>query len=189
MRRIADTIEYSPTAIYSYFKDKSQLMRELCREDFGKINAGNRAVLEIADPVERIRALGMSYIRFAVAHPNHFRLMFMTKPAPEITDIPEEQLVEQGKGDPNRDGYALLHLSVQQAIAQGRLRPELTDAQLVTQLLWAGVHGVASLQITRPERQSWCSWRGADVLSREMISLIFRGVLRDPSSDAGEVRR
>ena len=30
MRRIADRIEYSPTAIYFHFKDKESLVRELC---------------------------------------------------------------------------------------------------------------------------------------------------------------
>ena len=179
MRRIADAIEYSPTAIYGYFQDKARLMRELCVADFGTINAANRGVLEIADPIERIRELGFHYIRFAVSHPNHFRLMFMTKPTPEMTDYSEEELREQGKGDPNRDGYALLLLTVKQAIEAGRLRPELSDPKLVTQLLWAGVHGVAALQITRPENAQWCQWSGADVLGREMIDLIFRGILRD----------
>ncbi len=34
MRRIADRIEYSPTAIYFHFRDKEALMRELCDHDF-----------------------------------------------------------------------------------------------------------------------------------------------------------
>jgi AcrR family transcriptional regulator len=37
MRRIADAIEYSPTAIYVHFKDKDSLIRELCAEDFGSL--------------------------------------------------------------------------------------------------------------------------------------------------------
>src|SRR5438105_9099509 len=76
MRRIADAIEYSPTAIYVYFTDKAELMRELCRADFGAINAANADVLAIPDPIERIRRLGEGYIRFAISHPNHFSLMF-----------------------------------------------------------------------------------------------------------------
>ena len=148
MRKIADAIEYSPTAIYVHFADKAALMRELCRADFGKINAANADALRIADPVERIRQLGFHYIRFAISHPNHFRLMFMTKPAAEV-QLSEEEMEREGKGDPNTDGYALLKLSVQQAIDQGRLLPHLSDADLVTQLLWAGVHGVAALHITQ----------------------------------------
>src|SRR5687768_12391547 len=138
MRKIADAIEYSPTAIYVHFKDKAELMRELCVRDFEVMQERNRAVLSIADPVERIRQLGFGYIRFAVAHPNHFRLMFMTKPTPEMTDMTEAELIELGRDDPNRNGYALLVQCCQEAIDQGRLRPELTSAELVAQLLWAG---------------------------------------------------
>ena len=34
MRRVAEKIEYSPTAIYVYFADKNELFHELCRQDF-----------------------------------------------------------------------------------------------------------------------------------------------------------
>ena len=37
MRRIADKIEYSPTAIYIHFADKDQLFREICHEDFRRL--------------------------------------------------------------------------------------------------------------------------------------------------------
>ena len=178
MRRIADAIEYSPTAIYAHFEDKASLMRELCRSDFAAMAEGNRSLLAVADPIERIRQLGVSYIRFAVSHPNHFRLMFMTKPAPEV-QMNQQQMKDAGHGDPNQDSYALLKLCVQQGIDQGRMRPELSDADLVSQLLWAGVHGVASLHITRPDPEDWCPWLGADRLAREMIDLILRGILRE----------
>jgi AcrR family transcriptional regulator len=178
MRRIADAIEYSPTAIYAHFKDKAELMRKLCHGDFQAMQERNRAVFDITDPVERIRRLGLGYIHFAVEHPNHFRLMFMTKPTPEMTDLSEDELIEMGKNDPNRNGYLLLVQCAQEAIAQGRLLPHLADPHMVAQLLWAGVHGVASLHITRPEKENWCRWSGADVLGREMVDLILRGVLR-----------
>src|SRR5262245_46461386 len=111
MRKIADAIEYSPTAIYAHFADKAALMRELCREDFGKMNAANAEALAVEDPVERIRQLGQHYIRFAVTHPNHFRLMFMTKPSDEVV-LSEEERKQEGHGDPNRDGYALLRMTI-----------------------------------------------------------------------------
>jgi AcrR family transcriptional regulator len=182
MRKIAEAIEYSPTAIYAHFADKAALMRELCNQDFGRMAEGNLAVFEIADPVERVRELGFHYIRFAVSHPNHFRLMFMTKPTPDIV-LSEQELKAAGHGDPNQDGYALLRMCVEQAIAHGRVRAEVADADVVTQLFWAGVHGVASLHIVRPDEEQWCQWSGADRLGRAMIDVLFRGILRpgDPA--------
>lgn len=178
MRKIADAIEYSPTAIYVHFKDKADLMRELCRVDFEGMNAGWAAVARVPDPVERIRQLGLGYIQFAADRPNHFRLMFMTKPTPEMMAMSEADLRERGQGDPDRDGYALMRKAVEEALAAGRFRTDLTDSDEIVQLLWSGVHGVASLHITRPDHDPWCPWLGADRLGNKMVDIVLSGILR-----------
>ena len=182
MRRIADACEYSPSAIYVHFKDKADLMREICRADFARMAERNRQAAQLPDPVERIRLLVLGYIQFAVTHPNHFRLMFMTKPTPEMTELTDEQLKERGKGDPNRDGYAMLKFCVEEALAQHRFRPDLTDPDLICQILWSAVHGVASLHITRPDQEPWCPWRGAAVLGPTVADTILKGLLRPTSN-------
>lgn len=179
MRRIADAIEYSPTAIYVYFKDKADLMKELCFQDFESFTDRAQQSAAVPDPVERIRLLGRTYIRFAIEHPNHFRLMFMTKLAPELVETDEEKLREHGRGDPSRDGYAFLTECVRDAIARGYIREDLEqDPELVAQILWAGVHGVASLQVTRPDNEPWFNWKGAELLGEAASLAVLRGVLR-----------
>src|SRR6266403_1650812 len=37
MRRIADKIAYSPTTIYLYFKDKAELLEQVCAEAFSRL--------------------------------------------------------------------------------------------------------------------------------------------------------
>jgi AcrR family transcriptional regulator len=180
LRRIADAIEYSPTAIYVHFKDKADLMKELCRQDFESFAEEVRQFAGVADPVERIQRSGRLYIRFAIEHPNHFRLMFMTKPIPELVELDEQEMDAQGRGDPNRDAYAFLMQCVEEAVTQGRIREELQDdPELVAQILWASLHGVASLQIARPDNEPWFTWKGADVLGDAMSRTIFRGILRE----------
>src|SRR5215469_1136897 len=78
MRRIAEAIEYSPTAIYVHFKDKESLFQELCRQDFGKLASVFTKLSQVENPIERIREIGHAYIHFALLYPNHYRLMFMT---------------------------------------------------------------------------------------------------------------
>src|SRR5688572_10515956 len=135
MRRIADAIEYSPTAIYVHFKDKMDLLLSLCRCDFGVFGEMLGELQSVADPVERIRRMGHAYIRFGVQHPNHYRLMFMTK-----VDYPEGVVEgDERHGKVDADGYALLKQSCQQAIDQGRVRPEYRDADLLAQMFWANV--------------------------------------------------
>src|ERR1700760_2352956 len=70
MRKIADAIEYSPTAIYVHFKDKEALLRELVSADFAKLAGVFIELAKIADPIERIRQIGHSYVKFALAYPN-----------------------------------------------------------------------------------------------------------------------
>ncbi|MDM8008733.1 MAG: TetR/AcrR family transcriptional regulator [Phycisphaerae bacterium] len=182
MRRIADAIEYSPTAIYIYFKDKADLMKELCHMDYEAFTSRAQQFADVANPIERIRLLARSYIQFAIEHPNHFRLMFMTKPMPEMVQMDEEEMRERGRGDPTRDGYAFLMQCVQQAIAQGWVREDLRrDPELVAQMLWAGGHGVASLQVTRLENEPWFTWKGADALGEATLLAVLRGILRDES--------
>ena len=82
MRKIAEKIEYTPTAIYFHFKDKEALTRALCAEDFQAFNETFRPLAKIKDPVERVAKTGEAYIRFGIDHPNHYRWIFMT-PHPE----------------------------------------------------------------------------------------------------------
>src|ERR1700730_11210713 len=124
MRKVAERIEYSPTAIYFHFRDKDALMREICDEDFGSLAREFQKIARIADPVDRLRKIGRAYVAFAMAHRNHYRLMFMT-PHPESIKPEDSRLT---RGNPEEDAYAFLKSTVTEAIAGGRLRPEYGDA-------------------------------------------------------------
>lgn len=175
MRKIAEAIEYSPTAIYVHFQDKAALFRELCRADFSRLAGVFNELARIKDPVERICRIGHDYIRFALEFPNHYRLMFMTPLPP-----PDPQSMEH-KGNPDEDAYAMLKLGVAEAIAHKRFRPEYKDAELATQVLWATAHGVASLQITKGNNQ-WVDWRPIEQRSQAALGALLRGMLADPST-------
>jgi AcrR family transcriptional regulator len=170
MRRIAEVIEYSPTAIYVHFKDKEDLFREICRCDFVKLSGAEAKLKSIEDPIERIKSLGRAYIKFGVEHPNHYRLMFMTShaPAPDESD-------EKRKGDPDQDGYAMLRTTVEQALQAGRFNPELKDAELISQTLWALVHGVTALEITK-RTDNWLKWASLSKRIDTAINAIMVGL-------------
>ena len=52
LRRIAEKIEYSPTAIYVHFKDKLDLLMSICRADFGAFGQMLGELQSVADPIE-----------------------------------------------------------------------------------------------------------------------------------------
>lgn len=172
MRRIAESIEYTAPALYTHFKDKAELLRRLCRQDFGALSDHLVAMNRIEHPVQRIAMLGRAYVRFAVEHPHHYRFMFMT-PLPTDVEMEPEDLAAME--DPDQDGYAALRRACEQAIEQGMLRPEHKDAELIAQILWAGVHGVASLRITHAH-DPCVAMRSEEELTRVMIDATLRGL-------------
>ena len=75
MRRIAERIDYSPTTIYLYFKDKDALLHALCEESFGKLfAAGEKLRQETGDPVTALRRAMTAYVEFGVDNPTTIRL-------------------------------------------------------------------------------------------------------------------
>jgi AcrR family transcriptional regulator len=173
MRKIASRIEYTPTAIYDYFKDKDELFLEICHEDFRRLAHSLIGLAQVADPVERLRKIGPAYIEFGYKHPNHYRTMFMT-PHPPIL---EEEAALAGKGNPEEDAYEFLRATVEEAMKAGAFRKELKDPDLVSQTLWAGVHGVISLQIAKCD-DAWVPWRPLKKRVELMIESQLHGLLK-----------
>lgn len=172
MRKVAEKIEYSPTAIYFHFKDKESLLTELCECDFRAFAQRFGKLAEIADPVERLRAAGHAYVDFGLENPSHYRVMFMT-PKPESVEG------KTGMGNPEEDSYALLKLIVADIIAAGRIRPGVSrDAHLLSQVIWSAVHGVVSLDIARCSDR-WVEWRPFAERANLTIDMIVAGLTTD----------
>jgi AcrR family transcriptional regulator len=181
MRKIAEAVEYSPTIIYQHFADKESLLRELCTADFGALAGTFNQISNVADPIKRIEQIGLAYARFGLEHPNHYRLMFMT-PCP-IEKLSEDDLSRQG--NPDEDGYAFLRQAVSEAIAAGRYREELTDADLISQVVWSAVHGVVSLQITKGN-DPWLEWRPFERRVQLTLDSLQRGMIRPEKQKGGK---
>jgi AcrR family transcriptional regulator len=173
MRKVAETIEYSPTAIYVHFADKQELFRELCHQDYARLAEVFQSSAMSTDPVERLKQIGAIYIDFGTRYPNHYRFMFMTPhPAQEPDEADREMM-----GNPEMDAYAFLKWAVQQAIDAGCFREELTDAELISQTLWASVHGVIALHIAKG-CDAWVDWRSLQDRAEMMPDVTLRGLIR-----------
>lgn len=175
MRQIAEAIEYSPTAIYLHFEDKLALVRSLCDRDFSALGKRFQKIATIADPIERLRRSGQAYAEFALKNPQQYRYMFLT-PHPPID--PAESEID--RDNPREDAYAFLRWTVAEAISAGRFRPGLDDPELVSQIVWAGVHGIVSLRITN-NSDKWVAWRSEKKTVEAMIETLLRGLAREGS--------
>jgi AcrR family transcriptional regulator len=173
MRGIAEAIEYSPTALYFHFQDKEALIRELCQRDFAALARGFGAIAAVRDPVGRLREFGRAYVRFGLEHAEQYRFMFMTSLPPPADPR------EHGKGDPARDAYAVVRTTVEDAFRLRRLRRDSGDAELVSQTLWAGMHGLIALHIALAH-DGWTEWRPLETRIEALLDALLNGVAARP---------
>ncbi len=177
MRKVADKIGYSATTLYHYFDDKDALLRAVCDTDFRALQESFKKVGRIADPIKRLRRLGQSYIQFALRCPSHYRLMFMTPRLPRA----EGTCHEIERGDPDQDAYAFVRKTVDEGLAAGVFRDEYHDADLLAQVIWGGVHGVASLHLIMGNDE-WVQWRPVQQVAGTAVEVMIRGLVRRGSS-------
>src|SRR5258708_20002952 len=72
MRRVAEKIEYSPTAIYVHFSDKNELFHELCRHVSARLQEVRQIAEMPAAPIERLRHAATTYIQLVPHLSNHY---------------------------------------------------------------------------------------------------------------------
>ena len=135
MRRLAQRCGYTAPTLYHYFGDKQQLVDAVLEERFQRILARLRKLRRAADPAESVRAQLEAYVRFSLENPTHYRMLAIL---PE--DSPPPASAEAAR--------ALLEEPLDALLRDGRLRARSVDEAV--QCLWAVLHGVISLRITRP---------------------------------------
>jgi AcrR family transcriptional regulator len=175
MRAIANEVEYTPTALYHHFENKDALLTEISTLDFRALAAAFLRIGRVADPLERLSRIGEAYVEFALSHPMQYQLMFMTRRPPELAD-------QSGvaHGDPGEDAYAFLRQTCAEAIATGRLRSEVTDPDMLAQMLWGAQHGIVSLRIAK-EHDHWIPWHDVRATARAAGDALVRGLVRAPA--------
>jgi AcrR family transcriptional regulator len=174
MREIAKKINYSATTLYNHFVDKEALLQAVCDTDFLALAQGMQEIMQIPDLIERLKALYLGYARFALQYPNHYRLMFMT---PHPNCHPDASSIEQGNAE--QDAYAQLQQIVRAVYAADLFRADIGECELIVQTLWAGVHGVSSMEITLGKDQ-WVAWTPIEDRLNLMLDVMLRGSLRYP---------
>lgn len=139
IRRIAEAVEYTPGAIYSYFKDKDAILYAIHQAGFGELQQRFVAAIGAAHtPVEQLAQLGEAYISFARANPELYHLMF-------VAQATSRTLHEAASWPEGKAVYDSLRALVQVAVQDGWIRSG--DPEVIAFLLWSAVHGAVTLQI------------------------------------------
>jgi AcrR family transcriptional regulator len=144
MRRVAERIDYSPTAIYLHFKDKQDLVFSLCDETFAKLVRELETLpQEFPDPLVRLRKGLERYITFGLKHPDHYVPAFVLPPPDDLDPQRHQETMS-----PDSNGLKAL-ACLRDCIADGVRARKLrkVDPDLAARAAWAAIHGVTSLLI------------------------------------------
>jgi AcrR family transcriptional regulator len=139
IRNIAEKIEYSPTTIYLYFKDKDDIFHELHKEGFTLLNQYFRPLSHVSNPFERLKAINKAYINFALENGEFYDLMFIIRSPINSLDK------DDSTWDEGNRAFAFLVNTIQECSDQGYFSG--MPVQIVAFTVWSMVHGIVSLEI------------------------------------------
>lgn len=156
LRECARRAGVSHAAPYRHFADKDALLFAIAQLGFEKLYAAGIAAMEgVDDPLERLDAYGVAYVRFALENPVLLRVMFTLQfEVPEGTkDIgaPAFELLQQAAAEvvgPDVDSYTAafaawsLPHGLSMLVLDGRVPPELVEDTEAVEKLARSVYAI-----------------------------------------------
>jgi AcrR family transcriptional regulator len=168
MRKIAERIEYSPPAIYSYYPSKDDIFFALAEEGFRLLCDGGAAArtgsADAAPSLDRVRAVFRRLYEFSRDHPEYFALMFVDRSVPRIgREYERFAFAREMKGNIVKEIAACVDAG---------LLPRSLDPAAAMRVLMLGVVGVAVLRLS--ERLG--PGENADQLAADVLNVAMAGL-------------
>jgi len=163
----------SPNAAYRHFSDRAELVAAV--SDAAQAHAAEAIEAELAEvppatdegsAQERLRGVGIGYLRFARDEPGLFRAAFSV-PA----DL-ERAFSAEKSGPGGRSPFGLLSQVLDELVAHGGMPAERRPGAEV--LAWSAVHGLAMLVLEGPLRTLDADTRVA--AGRRVVEMVVRGI-------------
>ena len=165
IRKIADAVGVSSTALYMHFRDKNEILVEICEAAFSRLLAQNTEIGALQmDPVARVRLMLAAYMNFALENPNAYQLVFSS---PHL-GLEDGEL--EGVNALSNRCYELFSGAVAKIADAGRLKGGVFASAQVT---WSATHGLVALLIARPD----FTWEDRETLTALMLNTLFDGLV------------
>jgi AcrR family transcriptional regulator len=167
LREVARRARVSEAAPYWHFSSKEALLAAVAEQGFvGLAEAMAGVHVRVKDPRRQLQELGVAYVRFALAHPSHLRIMF----GPEIRDKAAHPSLQAA----SERAFGLLVAAIVEAQRAGRVRAG--DPKDLAVAAWALVHGLSALIIDGQLKERVRTARDAETLAARVTSLLRTGL-------------
>ena len=138
IRQIAAAVDYSPAALYRYFKTKDEIISALKEEGFRLLMSRELLPRHPSEPspIERLRHFFWGVYDFAKLYPEYFYLMFLDRSTPRAPrQSPALRVV--------REMYGHVVELLDECVEEGDVMPGLDPVTVYNVLVWS-VHGIAA---------------------------------------------
>ena len=164
MRKIAERIEYSPAAIYSYFPGKDDIFFALAEEGFRLLAAAGLASADtVHEPLERLRRGLWAFYEFSKSHPEYFELMFVDRSVPSLSqDFQRFEFFQEITARAEAD--------IAMCVKRGEFAAGLNPAAAL-HVLWVGMLGAATIGLT----QRLAPGEDPDALAHDLLETMLAG--------------
>lgn len=167
IRKIADEVGVSSTALYMHFPDKGCILLEISQRAITHLLERNAEIAsKPIDAKERVRQMLDAYMRWGFEHPNAYLLVF-------ANTVLTSAMLGDSLSELSAKCYEIFSGVVHEIADEGRLRRG--DGNSAAQALWAACHGVVALVIVRPGVE----WASRDELMSVMLDSLMQGLVAD----------
>lgn len=171
LREVARRVGVSHTAPYRHFADKDALLATVAEEGFETLSCSLQAGTQqqTDDPLKQLEAAGVAYVRYAIEHPSHYRVMFGAYEVNKQTYL--------SLADASKQALMVLVNVIVEGQKAGVVRSG--EPRQLAQAAWALVHGLAMLLIDG--RLSVTEEQTLNSLSSFITRMLIEGLAKSDS--------
>jgi len=164
IRKIAERIEYSPAAIYSYYPGKDDIFLALAAEGFHLLDEKVQTAMKTDNALENVRGCWWAFYEFSQEQPAYFQLMFVDQSVPRIT--------QQWEGFEFLQQMLTNAVTAIQAAIEAGAFPKTLSPNAAMHMLWASLIGPGIVGI----RHRLSSGEDYDALARDVLNATIAGL-------------
>jgi AcrR family transcriptional regulator len=136
IRKVTDRCGYTAPTIYHHFGDKAGLVSTIVEERFRRILELMSSIPRGHDAAGYLREMARAFVAFALANPDHYRLLSV--PGLDPAAVPSAEAAR-----------SLVKRALEELARAGTLGT--SDIEAAYQTTWAILHGLISLRLQRPD--------------------------------------